>query len=128
MGIFTKTDTVRGLKTKRKWIGTTLQIDELKLKLWLGWHVVRKRDPTEAECSFGERDRIEKEYFKDSFWTNEVPDNQLGINSLRSKLSGILEKHTRKALPDIMRKLDSNSKETEQELKNLGESRSNSSD
>jgi GTP-binding protein EngB required for normal cell division len=127
MGIITKPDRVSSPQMEQKWIQMAMGKDS-KYKCELGWHVVRNRDPAETNCDFDQRDRKEEEFFRDSAWKRNLRGDQLGIDSLRVKLSKLLEDHTRSALPGIMRELDRKLKACQYNLKGLGPSRTTPED
>jgi hypothetical protein len=121
MGIITHPDRIDGSKLKQAWIDIAVNRSEWKFEL--GWHVVKNRAAGETNSSFSERDRKEKEYFEKSAWMAQLGPDQLGIDSLRVKLSKILEAHSRSALPGIINELNSKLKRCQRNLADLGPSR-----
>ncbi|OOQ83643.1 dynamin family protein [Penicillium brasilianum] len=93
-----------------------------KVKLQLGWHVLRNRSFETMNVSDDARDLQEKRFFETGHWAS-LPRRQVGIENLRHRLSTILLAHIRRNIPglilDIQEKIVSN----EQELAKLGTSR-----
>ncbi|KAF8534064.1 P-loop containing nucleoside triphosphate hydrolase protein [Trichophaea hybrida] len=85
----------------------------------LGWHVLRNRSYEERDCSFDERNRIEKKFFARGSWKGL----DTGIEALRTRLSVLLLNHIKKELPRVRQEIYDSLKECEQELENMGQRR-----
>jgi Dynamin central region/Dynamin family len=118
MGIIMKPDQVENHEAEDDWI--RLAKNNTRHKCGLGWHIVRNRGPNETQISFAERDGKESQFFKTSSWGRSIDSNQLGIDTLRERLSLILEEKARKTLPDILDELTVKSKQCDEEIKSLG--------
>ncbi|KAF8246412.1 hypothetical protein K440DRAFT_645130 [Wilcoxina mikolae CBS 423.85] len=88
----------------------------------LGWHVLRNRSYEERDCSFEERNRIEKEFFARGSWKGL----DTGIEALRTRLSSLLLNHIKKELPRVRQEIYDSLKECEQELEKMGQRRTTS--
>ncbi|OCK76112.1 hypothetical protein K432DRAFT_360967 [Lepidopterella palustris CBS 459.81] len=122
MGIITKPDRVAGPITEKQWIQVAKNKSP-RYKFKLGWHVVRNRGIGEANSTFSERDLKEEEFFSKSAWKDELNTEQLGIDSLRVKLSKVLEDRIRSALPGIITELKIKLENCKQGLASLGPNR-----
>jgi GTP-binding protein EngB required for normal cell division len=122
MGIITKPDKLEGSRAEAEWIRIAKNKSDL-YKFGYGWHVVRNRGVEEMDRTFDERDAQELEFFSHSSWAGKLDPNQLGIDSLRIRLSRILEDQTRSTLPGIIKQLRYKLEESRLQLKRLGPSR-----
>src|SRR5215469_9875665 len=116
MGIITKPDKVEGSRAEADWVHIAKNKSDL-YRFGHGWHVVRNRGVEEMDRTFDERDTQELEFFSHSSWAGKLDPEQLGIDSLRIKLSKILEDQTRSTLPGIIRQLRGKLKESGLQLK-----------
>jgi Dynamin central region len=82
----------------------------------------RNRNAQEMQISFFERERKEKQFFATTDWS-QLPDDNLGIVSLRTRLSDLLYQHIKQELPGLRKELDAIYTRTETQLHKLGESR-----
>jgi GTPase SAR1 family protein len=89
----------------------------------LGWHVIKNRKFEESKFSIEERNMSEKAFFAKSNF-NTLSKENLGIDTLRARLSYLLFEHVKNELPRLQRDLESALKDTQDELKKLGDSRS----
>jgi GTP-binding protein EngB required for normal cell division len=90
------------------------------IKYKLGWHVLRNRTPAEKNNSSEERRRVEKEFFgPQSTWAQLGPD-QLGIDTLRTKLSKELVKHVMHEMPKVQEEIRTKLEEVKAALAKLG--------
>ncbi|KAJ9655214.1 hypothetical protein H2201_008851 [Coniosporium apollinis] len=121
LGIITKPDFLRaGSDNERDWIELAQNRD---VYFELGWHVLKNRTDDQLHCSFEERNQSEDLFFsKGSF--RDLPQGVLGIESLRKRLSRLLNDHLKKELPDLKKELDRKWRETDVEFSRLGERRS----
>lgn len=93
-----------------------------KVKLQLGWHVLRNRSFEARSISDDERDVQEKEFFERGRWAS-LPHDQVGIESLRHRLSKILLDHVRRNLPGLIADIQERISRNEQTLAKMGASR-----
>lgn len=88
----------------------------------LGWHVVKNRSYEMSEASATERDESEKRFFATGIWKS-LSRSDVGIDSLRIKLSKCLLRHIRAELPSLTTTIQDAITATESSLKNLGDPR-----
>lgn len=93
-----------------------------KIKLQLGWHVLRNRSFETASISDDARDTQEKDFFDKGRWAS-LPRKQVGIASLRHRLSTILLDHIRRNLPSLMVDIQDKIMRNEDALAKMGSSR-----
>ncbi|KAL3605291.1 hypothetical protein FPOAC2_00234 [Fusarium poae] len=89
-------------------------------KLQLGWHVLRNRG--EDEKSLETRDEVEKSFFEKNAW-GTIPKEHVGIESLRTKLRGILYNHIRNDLAGVIAIMETELKQRQEEVARLGTAR-----
>jgi hypothetical protein len=120
LGIITKPDDLYpGSDNEKAFINLAKNGD---VSFALGWHVLRNRNAQEMKSSFAERELKEEDFFATSDWS-QLPDDNLGIASLRSRLSDLLYHHIKQELPALRKELDAIHTRTESQLVKLGESR-----
>ncbi|CAI7566369.1 unnamed protein product [Penicillium palitans] len=90
-----------------------------KVKLQLGWHVLRNRSFETRSISDDARDAQEKEFFEKGRWAS-LPRDQVGIESLRHRLSKILLGHVRRNLPGLIADIQERISRNEQTLAKMG--------
>ncbi|KAF2498667.1 hypothetical protein BU16DRAFT_558721 [Lophium mytilinum] len=96
LGIITKPDTLDpGSENETSYIQLARN-ESIHLKL--GWHVVKNRSYQTRQCSDEERDAAETEFFSTGKWASISPGHR-GIESLRTRLGDILQKHICDELP-----------------------------
>jgi len=89
----------------------------------LGWHVLKNRAFEESSNSFMERNALEAAFFRKSLF-KALPKQDVGIGSLRDRLSKLLFHHVQQELPKLQEDLQEALTEAKTQLKNLGTSRS----
>jgi GTPase SAR1 family protein len=89
----------------------------------LGWHVLKNRAFEESSNSFMERNASEAAYFRKSIF-KVLPKQDVGIDSLRDRLSKLLFHHVQQELPRLQEDLQEALTEAKTQLKILGVSRS----
>ncbi|TRX91704.1 hypothetical protein FHL15_007486 [Xylaria flabelliformis] len=95
--------------------------------LQLGWHVVKNRTFQERDFTIKERNTAEVKFFERSIFGN-LPKGNIGIDTLRSRLSCLLLEHIKKQLPLLSAELEDALRSAEVELGLLGNSRSTPSE
>jgi hypothetical protein len=93
-----------------------------KVKLQLGWHVLRNRSFKTRNVSDDERDSQEMGFFEKGRWTS-LSREQVGIESLKRRLSNILLTHVRRNLPGLIADIQERISQNEQALSKMGTSR-----
>ena len=120
MGILTKPDEIRrGSEKEREVLG--LARNE-KIHFGLGWHVLRNVGHDEKDLDQSRRDHIEEDFFSSGAWSALSGEN-VGIGSLRSKLSRCLLGCIKKDLPKLTAEMQAKLKICTKQLSDLGESR-----
>lgn len=122
VGVITKPDLVDNSSNERKYLDLCRGLESAH-KLPLGWHVVRNSSEQERSDVHHDRDLEEQKFFQRSGWSSISPANR-GIQSLRNKLSKVLFEHIRESLPGLIRDIENKLSGREEELKQLGKSRS----
>lgn len=122
VGVITKPDLVDNSANARKYLDLCKGL-EAAHRLPLGWHVVRNSSELERNDDDHNRELEEQRFFQRSEWASVSPANR-GVGSLRNKLSKVLFEHIRASLPGLIREIEDSLNAREQELKQLGKSRS----
>lgn len=89
----------------------------------LGWHVVKNRAFNERDFSIEDRNNAEQAFFMTSNF-RDVPKDNVGIATLRVKLSQLLLEHVKNELPRLRADLENALTSAQKELRRLGGSRS----
>jgi len=125
LGIITKPDGLAsGSGSEEKFIELAKNED---IRLVLGWHVLKNRKFEEKDFSLLERNLSEAAFFKTSNFKC-LPSEQLGIDSLRLRLSRLLFEHVKRELPNLRRDLDNALAINKEQLGLLGDSRTTASE
>ncbi|KAI1559982.1 interferon-induced GTP-binding protein Mx, partial [Pyrenophora tritici-repentis] len=120
LGLITKPDTLdEGSDNERFYVELAQNKD---VQFRLGWHVLRNRDYTSRDLSTEVRNKIEAQFFSSGVWKS-LPPNQVGVHSLKSRLSKILKDHIVAQLPDVLTQIKSGIQECTERLGKLGASR-----
>ncbi|CZR52698.1 uncharacterized protein PAC_02575 [Phialocephala subalpina] len=120
LGIITKPDTLmRGSKNEQAFISLARNEDVF---FDLGWHVVKNLDSADHENQSESRDAQETRYFETSNFSR-LPSHNVGIASLRSRLSKVLFDQIRTELPELVEEIRSKVLSTKEVLGKLGPSR-----
>ncbi|KAI7779831.1 hypothetical protein LA080_000329 [Diaporthe eres] len=90
----------------------------------LGWHVIKNRKFEETKFSIEERNLSEKTFFSTSRF-NTLSKENVGIDALRVRLSYLLFEHVKNELPRLQNDLEAALQDAQNELKTLGNPRSN---
>ena len=116
LGIITKPDDLPPGSESEKSFVSLARNEEKVVSFKLGWHVLKNRSFSERDDTFTQRNRSEADFFSKGKWA-EFPRDNVGIESLRTRLSVLLFKHIKKELPELRTELD-------KELGRLGARRS----
>ena len=128
LGILTKPDLLENMPLKEREWQKTVRNEVDKFKLELGWHIVRNVDSgrggSDREERLDARDKIEAEYFsKSNFKADSSKRLDVGITTLRKRLSKVLFQQIQKHLPTVLEDINSGIREAKSELSKLGEAR-----
>ena len=93
----------------------------------LGWHVLKNRSFEERHASLEERKASEASYFRNSNF-KKLPEDCVGIDSLRTRLSALLFEHVKRELPKLREDLEKALSETNEQLAKMGDRRTTPSD
>lgn len=116
IGVITKPDKAEGSRLDE-------YVDLAKnrpIKLNLGWHVVRNRTLNESHFTAEQRRRAELDFFTNEKWKSLKKTN-VGVDSLRSKLSQQQQRHFRNEIPKVQNEIAQELEECNRELENLGQ-------
>jgi len=117
LGIITKPDFLRpGSDNERTWIGLARNTD---IYLELGWHIVKNRVDGDFSSSFRQRNESESLFFSKGSY-RDLPRDMVGVDSLRLRLSRLLQDLLKKELPDLQKELEFKLFKTIEELARLG--------
>jgi GTPase SAR1 family protein len=121
LGVITKPDKLSaGSGSETKFLELARNEDVF---LKLGWHVIKNRKYEERDFSIDERKSSEKAFFSTSNFKALAKDN-VGIDTLRLRLSYLLFEHVKHELPRLQKDLEHALQMAQAELKTLGNSRS----
>ena len=120
LGIITKPDTLHaGSDSEKAFVDLAGNKD---VRLNLGWHLLRNRDYDSRDCTSDERDDAEDAFFAKGIWAS-LPPSQLGIHSLKPRLSRVLKDQILTELPSLMLDVAQGINECNGRMKRLGDSR-----
>jgi hypothetical protein len=117
LGIITKPDTLtEGTVNQRAWLDLAKNED---IFFELGWHMVKNRSDLEGDKSFSQRNTAEHRFFSSGAYL-DLPSQNKGIVTLRSRLSDLLHNHLKTELPQLKAELEEKLHKTSNELEQLG--------
>lgn len=120
LGVITKPDTlIPGSGNESQFVSLAKNCD---VEFRLGWHVLRNRDTDIEAWTLTERDEQEMQFFSTGSWTS-IPAAQLGIKTLRDRLSNLLVRQIATELPNLMDEIETMSKDCQSQLLKLGHPR-----
>ena len=120
LGIITKPDTLHaGSDSERQFFELAENKD---VSFRLGWHVLKNRDYQDRDCTASERDVAEEKFFARGIWTSLSP-SQMGIGSLKPRLSRVLKDQILSELPGLIADVEAGVKDCKTRLDRLGGSR-----
>lgn len=125
LGIITKPDRLdSGSGSETAFIALAQNQD---IHFRLGWHVLKNRKFDERDFSLMERNASEDTYFRTSNFKC-LPDDCVGIDALRIRLSKLLFEHVRQELPKLRSDLEEALTAASKQLNVMGDRRSTSAD
>jgi GTP-binding protein EngB required for normal cell division len=123
LGIITKPDILREGSEPHDQFLRIAANQVPKYHLSLGWHVVRNLD-SESRKTGVDRDTEERKWLDEHpAWENTVGVGNAGIETLRNRLAGLLEEHTRRSLPEVINAIREHLDKCRADLQKLGDSR-----
>lgn len=120
LGIITKPDLLHKGSNSEKEFYALAQNKEVKFDL--GWHVVVNRDFDTRDTTTEQRDASELDFFKAGIWAS-LSKAQVGIESLRARLSRVLRDQILSELPGLIADVEAGVAECNKSLSLLGASR-----
>jgi hypothetical protein len=120
MGIITKPDTLSpGSDMEQSFLNLAMN---KRLPFRLGWHVLKNRKYEEHHFSLDQRRDSEAEFLTSGVWAT-LSRLQVGIESLRPRLSAVLKDHIISQLPGLITETQQSFKDTDASLQRLGKAR-----
>lgn len=126
LGIITKPDTLYAGSDSEDAFVKLARNENIQFKL--GWHVLKNRDYNTKDATTAERDQSERTFFDDNIWSTAVPPSQLGISTLRPRLSHVLLNQILRELPNLMSDVEKGIERSKLQLQTLGSPRSSLSE
>ena len=120
LGIITKPDRLPAGSGSEQAYLALARNDDVFFKL--GWHVLKNRSFEEGASTFWDRNMSEANYFRTSNFKT-LPKDDIGIGSLRTRLSRLLFNHVKQELPKLREDLDRALHDTKGQLSNMGNRR-----
>ncbi|KAJ5675982.1 Dynamin GTPase [Penicillium macrosclerotiorum] len=121
LGVVTHPDYLHAGSEAEAYYLKLIQNEKVK-KLQLGWHVLCNRPFEMMQATDYSRDNHEKEFFNGGRWAS-VPRQQVGIGSLRHRLSKILLRHICRNLPGLVADIQGKILHHEKALSKMSRSR-----
>ncbi|POS87293.1 hypothetical protein EPUL_002274 [Erysiphe pulchra] len=125
LGVITKPDRLEVGSANEKGFINLARNQDINYKL--GWHIIKNRSHAEADDSLIQRNISESNWLRNSNF-NVLGQENLGIGSLRKRLSKLLFEHVKLELPKLRQELESRLVGYKQELAAMGESRATASE
>lgn len=120
LGLITKPDTLEnGSDSENFYVNLA---DNKNVNFRLGWHVLRNRSFAERFNTTAERDTKEAKFFSKGIWT-KLKKSQLGIFSLKTRLSNLLREQILGQLPSFLEDVQTGLDECKLRIQQLGASR-----
>jgi len=120
VGIITKPDTLpQNSDMEQSFLNLALN---KRVIFRLGWHVLKNREYHERHCSLDQRRDSEVKFFASRIWAT-LPRSQVGIETLRPRLSTVLREHILSQLPSLIAEASQSVEDTDARLQKLGEPR-----
>ncbi len=99
LGLITKPDTLDSGSDSERFFIELAQNKDVEFRL--GWHVLRNRNYAERDSPTAARDAAETEFFLNGIWKS-LRATQLGVATLRVRLSNVLRDQILKQLPSVL--------------------------
>ncbi|KAJ3495912.1 hypothetical protein NLG97_g3046 [Lecanicillium saksenae] len=117
LGVITKPDTlIPGSVSEHMFLSLARNQD---VEFRLGWHVLRNRDTEAENWTFDQRDAVELQFLSSGAWVG-LSSKDLGIKSLRSRLSDVLVRQIAAELPNLIEEIAELSFQCKKRLEKLG--------
>ncbi|KAF3204544.1 hypothetical protein TWF192_003704 [Orbilia oligospora] len=89
-------------------------------RLGLGYFVVRNRRPSEMELSAEDRDGIERSSFAQEAPWNSVPEDRVGVKSLKEFLGKLIYEQIRNDIPQLQSEIEAHIQKIDASLREIG--------
>ena len=123
VGIITKPDqTVRASNRQAIYLNLARNMHD-SFKFDIGWHVLRNSAVDEPHRSSAQRDDVERAFFSTTPGWSTLGKSQVGVSTLRTKLSGVLTEHIKRNLRNVIDSIEEELAKCQTVLKGLGEAR-----
>lgn len=120
LGIITKPDRLeQGSELERSFLDLA---KNKRMPFRLGWHVLKNRKHEERGYTISQRDESETSFLSSGIWS-DLPRTQVGITSLRPRLSTILKDHILSQMSGLLSETQAACSDAEADLSRLGQSR-----
>lgn len=120
LGIVTKPDTLSpGSESEKQFLSLARNQDVV---FSLGWHVLRNADTDAEHLSLAQRDVVEQDFFASGAWSS-LGKSQLGITTLRDRLSNLLVSQIGAELADLVDQIEVMMRDSQSQLDKLGMAR-----
>ncbi|KAM3498285.1 hypothetical protein MY10362_008383 [Beauveria mimosiformis] len=117
LGVITKPDTlIPGSGSEHMFLSLARNQD---VEFRMGWHVLRNRDTEAENWTFDERDAAELQFLSSGAWAG-LSSKDLGIKSLRDRLSDVLVRQIVSELPNLIEEIGELSAQCQKRLDKLG--------
>jgi GTP-binding protein EngB required for normal cell division len=117
LGLITKPDTLDKGSDSEFFYMELAQNREVKFRL--GWHVLRNRDYTTRNSTLEKRNHAEQLFFSSGVW-GSLNSSQVGVHSLKSRLSKILKAQILVQLPDVLAQIQDGIRDCTNRVEVLG--------
>nr|AFR57472.1 putative dynamin-related GTPase domain protein [Epichloe inebrians] len=122
LGVITKPDTLSpGTQSEETYLSLARNQD---VQFRLGWHILRNRDTDTESWTLNERDANESTFFLERAWSS-LPSSQLGIKTLRDRLSNLLLHQIASELPELLEEIIAKLDRCQAQVDRLGRPRTN---
>lgn len=120
LGVISKPDVlVPGSGTEASFVSLA---KNQEVEFRLGWHVLKNMDSEKAPASLLDRNIQELEFFSCGIW-EDLPRPLVGVDSLRTRLSGLLLGQIASELPSLIDEINAKINTCRMQLQKLGEPR-----
>ena len=117
LGLITKPDTLdTGSDSEAAYFRLAQNKD---VEFRLGWHILKNRDYEMRGATSAERDNAEEQFFRTGVWATMDPNN-VGVASLKPRLSDVLRDQILQQLPSLLQDVASEIASCNTQLQRLG--------
>lgn len=117
LGLVTKPDTLDAGSDSEAAYLKLMQNKDVFFRL--GWHVLKNRNYEMRAVSSIERDDAEEQFFASGVWTSLDP-TQVGVKSLKPRLSQVLKEQILRQLPSLLQDVQNSIEDCQSKMTRLG--------